>query len=180
MVPPQRFRVTNPGPPQSPSPPPIFTASPTPPPLRTFSPTPSQTAAPGSRRSSAASSKGLPPRPKTSPSQPPSVASAKRQSIISSPSPKRPTTGNGPPSTRGSVAQAEGEESEAYFVRNTYALLDVTGVRGDGYEEGIERTRAKLGHDRRSVQLAVKNDAKEEVTGEIPQKELEVLKNVDR
>ena len=58
--------------------------------------------------------------------------------------------------------------------------MDVTGVRGDGYEEGIERTRAKLGHDRRSVQLAVKNDAKEDASGEIPQKELEILSNVDR
>lgn len=99
---------------------------------------------------------------------------------MSLPSPKRPASA-GRSSSHGSVAQqGEGEESEAYFVRNTYALLDVTGVRGDGYEEGIERTRAKLGHDRRSVQLAVKGDAKEDSFGEIPQKELDILQNVDR
>lgn len=169
---PQRFRVTNPSPPQSPSPPP--------PPPSAFSPSHSPAlSASGSRLSTISSNKALPPRPRTSPSQPPSVASAKRQSLISSPTPKRPTTA-GAASSRSSAKQGEGEESESYFVRNTYALLDVTGVRGDGYEEGIERTRAKLGHDRRSVQLAVKNDAKGDPSGEIPQKELEILGNVDR
>ena len=73
-----------------------------------------------------------------------------------------------------------GEEPEAFFVRNTYAQLDVTGVKGDGYEEGIERTRAKLGHDRRSVQLAVRNDARGDIRGELSDEEIQVLKSVDR
>ena len=61
-------------------------------------------------------------------------------------------------------------------MRNVYARLDVTGVRGDGYEEGIERTRAKLGHDhdRLSVQLAALNGGKEET------KEFEMLRTLDR
>ena len=79
-----------------------------------------------------------------------------------------------------SVPKAEDEEPESYFVRNTYAQLDVTGVKGDGYEDGIERTRAKLGHDRRSVQLAAMNDARDKAVGEIAEKELKLLSNVDR
>lgn len=83
----------------------------------------------------------------------------------------RPSTTKGP---------EDDEEPESYFVRNTYAQLDVTGVKGDGYEDGVERTRAKLGHDRRSVQLAAVNNAKDPVLSDIPEKELTVLSNVDR
>ncbi|KAI5118255.1 hypothetical protein M0805_008189 [Coniferiporia weirii] len=155
-IPSQRFRVTNPGPPPSPSPPPLQN--------------------PAFRLSN--SHKGLPPRPTTSPAIPSSISHAKRKSIMSSTPPARPATSSGP--VCGSATPVEGEEPEAYFVRNTYAQLDATGVKGDGYEEGIERTRAKLGHDRRSVQLAVMNDAKEAANGEIPQKELEILSKVDR
>lgn len=78
------------------------------------------------------------------------------------------------------IPKAEDEEPESYFVRNTYAQLDVTGVKGDGYEDGIERTRAKLGHDRRSVQLAAMTDARDKTVGEIAEKELKLLGDVDR
>ena len=61
-------------------------------------------------------------------------------------------------------------------MRNVYARLDVTGVRGDGYEEGIERTRAKLGHDRLSVQLAAANGG----SGKEETKEIEMLRKLDR
>ena len=74
------------------------------------------------------------------------------------------------------------EEPESFFVRNTYAQLDVTGVKGDGYEDGVERTRAKLGHDRRSVQLAAMSDARDlrAADGEVAEKELRLLSCVDR
>ncbi|KAL5494688.1 hypothetical protein ACEPAI_149 [Sanghuangporus weigelae] len=87
------------------------------------------------------------------------------------------------PSENGVAAEAvaaASEEPEAFFVRNTYAQLDVTGVKGDGYEEGVERTRAKLGHDRRSVQIALRNDARGDITGELSDEELRLLENVDR
>lgn len=41
--------------------------------------------------------------------------------------------------------QAEGEDADSYYVRATYAALEVSGVRGDGYEDGEELTRARLG-----------------------------------
>ncbi len=37
------------------------------------------------------------------------------------------------------------EDAEGRFVRDTYATLDHIGVAGDGFVEGIERTRAKSG-----------------------------------
>lgn len=41
-----------------------------------------------------------------------------------------------------SLAPSLGEDLDAFHVRNTYAILEVSGVKGDGYEEGVERTRA--------------------------------------
>lgn len=32
---------------------------------------------------------------------------------------------------------------DSFHVRSTYAQLDATGVKGDGYEDGVERTRAR-------------------------------------
>lgn len=132
------------------------------------------------------SNKSLPPRPKTAPGPPspttttPSNQSRRKSSATSLP--KMTNTTSPRPSTvpsessRASSGPSEGEDPESYFVRNVYARLDVTGVRGDGYEEGIERTRAKLGHDhdRLSVQLAALNGGKEET------KEFEMLRTLDR
>ena len=39
---------------------------------------------------------------------------------------------------------------DAFHVRNTYAQLEASSVKGDGYEEGIERTRARIGTSRSS------------------------------
>jgi hypothetical protein len=41
-----------------------------------------------------------------------------------------------------SLVPSVGEDLDAFHVRNTYAQLEVSGVKGDGYEEGVERTRA--------------------------------------
>jgi hypothetical protein len=45
------------------------------------------------------------------------------------------------------------EGPDSYHVHATYAALDVSGVRGDGYEDGEELTRARLGSNRSLVQL---------------------------
>ena len=162
----------------------VFRAvSPTPPP-----PPPK----PLSRPSSA--HKSLPLRPSStgpspSPPPPPSI-----KSVLSTPSKSpsaRPSKTISPAKSSvassslksGSIDRAENEEPEAFFVRSTYAQLNVTGVRGDGYEEGVERTRAKLGHNRESVQLAAAQ-SEARIAGEegvdITAKELEILKSLDR
>jgi len=41
-----------------------------------------------------------------------------------------------------SLVPSVGEEPDSFHVRSTYAQLEVSGVKGDGYEEGVERTRA--------------------------------------
>ncbi|KIJ53601.1 hypothetical protein M422DRAFT_154639 [Sphaerobolus stellatus SS14] len=64
--------------------------------------------------------------------------------------------------------RSEGEDADAFHVRSTYAHLDSQGVEGDGYEEGIELTRAKQNgtdylisqsRDRRPVELTAKERA---------------------
>lgn len=49
--------------------------------------------------------------------------------------------------------RAPGEDADSYHVRATYAALDASGVRGDGYEDGEELTRARLGSNRSLVRL---------------------------
>ena len=49
--------------------------------------------------------------------------------------------------------RAPGEDPDSYHVRAIYAALDVSGVKGDGYEDGEELTRARLGSNRSLVQL---------------------------
>lgn len=53
-------------------------------------------------------------------------------------------------SSAGSL-QAEGEEEDSFLVRSTYARLEVTGVTGDGWEDGVERTRERSKLGRQSV-----------------------------
>lgn len=66
------------------------------------------------------------------------------------------------------------EDPDSSFIRQTYAQLDVCGVKGDGYEEGIERTRARL--NATMEQLRASMFASKELTS----KEIDVLKTVDR
>ena len=70
---------------------------------------------------------------------------------------------------------------DAFHVRNTYAQLEASGVKGDGYEEGIERTRARIGTSRTSQMQADQalGDEKEK-TRDLDEKEVQVLKSVDR
>ncbi|KAH0837909.1 RabGAP/TBC [Lanmaoa asiatica] len=48
-----------------------------------------------------------------------------------------------PLSSKTSLVPSEGEDLDSFHVRSTYAQLDATGVKGDGYEDGVERTRAR-------------------------------------
>lgn len=85
------------------------------------------------------------------------------------------------PSSKVSLVPSEGEDIDAFHVRNTYAQLEASGVKGDGYEEGIERTRARIGSSRRS-QLqadAALGDGKEKFR-DLDEKEIQVLQSVDR
>lgn len=63
--------------------------------------------------------------------QTPSSATTRQQSKLS------------PPSSKTSLVPSEGEDLDSFHVRSTYAQLDATGVKGDGYEDGVERTRAR-------------------------------------
>ena len=70
---------------------------------------------------------------------------------------------------------------DSFQVRNTYAQLDITGVKGDGYLEGVERTRARIGDSRQS-QLnaeAALGDGTEK-SRELDPKEAQLLTMVDR
>lgn len=85
------------------------------------------------------------------------------------------------PSSNVSLVPSEGEDVDAFHVRNTYAQLEASGVKGDGYEEGIERTRARIGTSRSSQMQAdaALGDGKEK-TRDLDEKEIQVLKSVDR
>ena len=80
-----------------------------------------------------------------------------------------------------SLVPSEGEDVDAFHVRNTYAQLEASGVKGDGYEEGIERTRARIGTSRKSQMQAdaALGDGKDKAR-DLDDKEIQFLKSVDR
>lgn len=80
-----------------------------------------------------------------------------------------------------SIAPSEGEDPDSWHVRSTYAHLEVLGVKGDGYEEGVERTRARLGQSRASELMgesALGSDADKK--RELSPQEVEMLASLDR
>jgi hypothetical protein len=100
---------------------------------------------------------------------PSSSPTTKQQSKLSSPSSKT------------SLVPSEGEDLDAFHVRSTYAHLDVIGVRGDGYEEGVERTRARIRASRGSelrAEAALADPS--EKSRELEAEELNVLSSLDR
>jgi hypothetical protein len=84
-----------------------------------------------------------PPRPT------PSIVPPSSQSPSSSPT-TRQLSKLSSPSSKTSLVPSEGEDLDAFYVRSTYAHLNATGVKGDGYEEGVERTRARVRASRAS------------------------------
>jgi len=111
-------------------------------------------------------------------------------SVSSPPLKHRPQSLNnildvGSPSSNGkskvSLVPSEGEDLDAFHVRNTYAQLDVSGVKGDGYMEGVERTRARIGDSRTSqVNAAAAIGDGTEKQGDLDPREVEVLSSIDR
>lgn len=123
--------------------------------------------------------------PDVHPTPPPTPPRQPSPSLLPSPSMKLHRKHIVPPisspSSKVSLVPSEGEDMDAFHVRNTYAQLEASGVKGDGYEEGIERTRARIGTSR-SSQLqadAALGDGKEK-TRDLDEKEIQVLKSVDR
>jgi hypothetical protein len=85
------------------------------------------------------------------------------------------------PASHISVSRSESEEPDSFHVRSTYAHLDMFGVKGDGYEDGVERTRARIGASRAS-QLNAEQALCDgtEKTRDLDPKELETLSSLDR
>ncbi|OCH93006.1 RabGAP/TBC [Obba rivulosa] len=110
-----------------------------------------------------------------------SLSSPPPQSLLTPPSsPRRPSPSSSP-SSKHSVLPSEGEDPDAFHVRSTYAQLEVCGVKGDGIEEGVERTRARVGGSRASELRAFEalGDGQEK-TRELTQEETELLASLDR
>ena len=140
---------------------------------------------PPSRTNSTGSSSDqvfLSPQTRPSSSKPVSRVSSLRASALLSPPSLRESI-LPPPShlSQSVVTPHEGEDEDAFHVRRTYAELEVFGVKEDGYGEGIERTRARLGSNRESGIRALEAlgdmaDKKRDLT---PQ-EVEILASLDR
>ncbi|KAJ7204407.1 rab-GTPase-TBC domain-containing protein [Mycena pura] len=124
----------------------------------------------------------LPPSPQPTPSStPPPLSISLPQSPASLPSPlplKHPVSA---PGSKTSLVPSEGEDLDGFYVRNTYAQLEMSGVKGDGYEEGVERTRARRGPSRASQFLAdaALGDGTEK-SQELNPREIETLASADR
>ncbi|KAG1904536.1 rab-GTPase-TBC domain-containing protein [Suillus fuscotomentosus] len=100
---------------------------------------------------------------------PSSSPTTKQQSKLSSPSSKT------------SLVPSEGEDVDAFHVRSTYAHLDATGVRGDGYEEGVERTRARIRASKGSeLRAEAALAGPSEKSRDLEARELSVLSSLDR
>ncbi|KAI0307618.1 rab-GTPase-TBC domain-containing protein [Multifurca ochricompacta] len=73
------------------------------------------------------------------------------------------------------------QDLDSFHVRSTYAQLDVLGVKGDGIEEGVERTRARIGSSRESEIKAANAIGDEfEKRRDLSPQELQMLASLDR
>ena len=96
-------------------------------------------------------------------------------------SPKLPHPTFDSPSSNVSLVPSEGEDLDGFHVRNTYAQLEASGVKGDGYEEGVERTRARIGTSRTSqLQAEEALGDGQEKKRDLDAREIKLLQNVDR
>ena len=153
-------------------------------PSTTFSPTPFPTGIePSSRTNSSGSSTDQPfLSPDPSLSRPISRVNSPRVSaVLPPPSLRESVPPSSPHLSKVVVIPHEGEDEDSFHVRRTYAELEVVGVRGDGYAEGVERTRARVGSNRESGIRAL------EALGDIAEKkrdltprEIEILASLDR
>ena len=117
-----------------------------------------------------------------SPSKPiPPASSPRVSAVLPPPSLRESAPPSSPHLSQIVVTLHDGEDEDAFHVRRTYAELEVVGVRGDGYAEGVERTRARVGSNRESGIRAL------EALGDIAEKkrdltprEIEILASLDR
>jgi USP6 N-terminal-like protein len=80
-----------------------------------------------------------------------------------------------------SITPSAGEDPDSFHVRSTYAQLDILGVKGDGIEEGVERTRARLGGSRESELQAMNAIGDEdEKRRDLSPQEIQMLASLDR
>ena len=80
-----------------------------------------------------------------------------------------------------SITPSAGEDPDSFHVRSTYAQLDILGVKGDGIDEGVERTRARVGGSRESELQAMNAVGDEdEKRRELSPQEVEMLASLDR
>lgn len=142
-------------------------------------------AEPPSRTNSTSSSSDqvfLSPQTGPSTSKPVSRVSSLRASVVlSPPSLVEPPLPPSPHLSQVPITPQEGEDEDAFHVRRTYAELEVFGVKEDGYADGIERTRARVGSNRESELRALEAlgdmaDKKRDLT---PQ-EVGILASLDR
>ncbi|KAI6048055.1 RabGAP/TBC [Pisolithus marmoratus] len=107
--------------------------------------------------------------PPASSQTPPSSPATKLYSKLSSPSSKT------------SLVPSEGEDPDSFHIRSVYAQLHATGVRGDGYEEGVERTRARNRVSRASeLHAGAVVGGPSEKLRDLPPEEMLVLSSLDR
>ena len=80
-----------------------------------------------------------------------------------------------------SITPSAGEDPDSFHVRSTYAQLDILGVKGDGIDEGVERTRARIGGSRESELQAMNAVGDEdEKRRDLSPQEVQMLANLDR
>lgn len=124
-----------------------------------------------------------PPTPPPAISISPSVSAAAGLPSPASPSKplKHPVSDYTYPGSKTSLVPSEGEDLDGFHVRNTYAQLEMCGVKGDGFDEGVERTRARIGPSRASQAFAENaiGDGTEK-SQELDPKEIQTLVAVDR
>lgn len=150
-------------------------------------PPPTRTRSPSTHRQSVTVN-GDSPKPSPSLRPLPTPPRMRTPELLSPPSPPRtpqphgsPSKHPGSPGSKSSLVPSEGEDVDAFHVRNTYAELEMTGVKGDGYVEGIERTRARVGGNRKSELRAEEAvDDGSEKTRDLSPEELRTLASLDR
>lgn len=115
------------------------------------------------------------------PSRPaPSLVPLPSQTSSSSPTTKQLSKLSSP-SSKTSLVPSEGEDLDAFHVRNIYAHLNATGVKGDGFEEGVERTRARIRASRASeIRAEAALAGPSEKTRDLEAEEVNVLSSLDR
>ncbi|KAI9445404.1 rab-GTPase-TBC domain-containing protein [Lactarius indigo] len=80
-----------------------------------------------------------------------------------------------------SITPSAGEDPDSFHVRSTYAQLEVLGVKGDGIDEGVERTRARIGSSRESEIKAANAIGDEyEKRRDLNPQEIQILASLDR